>query len=357
MRLWLLLVAVSSTAVASPHRDIDGDGFDDATLDHRALYFGSAKGLVAAGGPATPRSPLLMFAVEVVGDVDGDGYADVVAGDPNCGDIATDMPACEIGSAYLFRGGPKRLAAKPDQTLTAKAKDTWFGGQIVALGDVDGDGFDDIALPAHDGNYVYRGTSKGLDDAPIVLPAGSIFPLGDVDHDGRSDLVIVTPQVATIYFGADAKHTAVVPLPAHASWYGTAGHGDFDGDGFDDLAISLEPEPPSSARVANEILIFRGSARGLAVKPVHRFTRDDPQAGLGATIASVGDLDGDHRDDLVIEAACSHRKGSNCLAGTAYVYLGGTRPGPALSPTRTNFSLASALVALGDVDGPSSGHR
>lgn len=350
-------------AAASPQRDVDGDGFDDAALDHHLLYFGSAKGPVAGTAPASPRAtptePVLFFALEVVGDVNGDGFADVVLGDPGCPPYADDMPECAAGSAYLFLGGPKRLAAKPAQTLTAKAKNTHFGMEVIAVGDLDGDKLADVAIPDATGVHLYRGTKTGLASTPIDLPAAHIQPIGDLDRDGKADLLAITPQAATIYYAGDPKRTFSIPLGGDAEFYGSASSGDFDGDGFGDLAITVEPASPTGSQVANDVLVYRGSAKGLVTKTKVRFTRDHVRAEFGGAFAAVGDLDGDKRDDLVIVATCGDfdAKASSCKGGTAYVYLGGPKglvgkPVAALAPKRTNFTVTgTALTALGDSDG------
>jgi hypothetical protein len=363
MRILALLFLAPAVAHASPQRDIDGDGFDDAVLDHRLLYFGGAKGLVAGTAPAFPRAkpnqPVLFFALEVVGDVNGDGFADVVLGDPACPPYAKDMPQCEVGSASLFLGGPKRLAVKPVQTLTVTGKDTQFGMQVVPLGDVDGDKLADVAIPDRTGVHIYRGTKTGLATTPIDLPPTAIQPVGDLDKDGKIDLLAITPQAATIYYGGDPKRTFAIPIGGDAEFYGSAGSGDFDGDGYGDLAITVEPSSPTGNLVANDVLIYRGSAKGLVTKTKVRFTRDHVRAEFGGVFGSVGDLDGDKRDDLVILATCSQfdDKAGSCEGATAYVYLGGPKgiggkPVAALAPKRTNFSFSGdAVTALGDIDG------
>jgi hypothetical protein len=351
--------AVTATAAgAAPHRDVDGDGFDDATLDHRALWFGGKAGLTAAATtPHAPRAGGFLFdVVEIVGDVNGDGKADIVVGDPGCPDYARDMPECGVGSIHLFLGG-SRTFGKPAQSLSIPDKNSMFGGQVVALGDVNGDGRDDIAVPAHDGVHVFFGAAGGLSPTAVILPGSNPVALGDVDGDGRADLLVYTAQGWVLYYGADPKRTDTVPLPAGASFYGSAGHGDFNGDGFDDVAVAIEPASPDGRLLPNEVYVYPGSRNGLVRTPSVHFTRDHARAEFGM-IASVGDLDGDKRDDLVVVASCSKfdAKASSCEAGTAYVYLGGANglavtPVAALSPTRSNMSISgNALVPLGDVD-------
>jgi hypothetical protein len=359
MRTAALITLLSSTASAAPNRDIDGDGFADAVIGDRALYFGSAKGLVGATAPQSPRASSISFgSLAIVGDVDGDGFADTVKGDPNCPDHAHDMPACEAGSIHLFLGGKNRLAAKPAVTRGVTAKNTLFGMQLVAPGDLDGDGKADVVVPAFDATYVYRGTAKGLADKPLLLPAGTVLPAGDINRDKRADLIILTPQSATLFYGGDPKRTLSLPRDKKEMFVSAAGHGDFDGDGFGDLALTIE-KPFADKPLANAIIVYRGSANGLITTAAARFTRDHARAEFGSMIASVGDLDGDRRDDLVVLASCSKFvvATSSCEAGTAFVYLGSakgltTTPVAALSPARKNIAISgNALSPLGDLDG------
>jgi hypothetical protein len=357
MRSTCLLVLATGTAAAAPERDLDRDGFADATLGTQ-LFFGSAKGLVAARAPQSPRQSHMLFSsLEIVGDVNGDGFADVVVGDPNCPDTALDLGACKAGSIHLFLGGPKRLAGKPALTRTATAANTRFGMEVLAPGDLDGDRKADVVVRASDGIHIYLGTAAGLAARPITLRGAHAVAAGDIDGDQRADLLVLEPQAATLYYGGDFKRTLALPRPPVATFV-TAGHGDFDGDGFGDLAITLAYQA-SDIPSPNEVLVYRGSKQGLVTTIVAaRLAEGHLRAGFGSSFASVGDLDGDKRDDLVIDADCATFVASPpaCEASTAYVYLGGakglvTKPVATLSPVRTNMSIVNRLEALGDVDG------
>src|SRR5262249_24905826 len=138
--------------------------------------------------------------VGCAGDVNADGYADIVIGAPGDG-----MGYDNTGSAYLYFGGqsgfspPMRLA-KPTADSGAAV-----GAYVGGAGDVDGDGYADILAAIDHGSFVYLGSPSG--PAPqatqLVLPGdgqnfafgqAALGALGDIDGDGFADVAAGAPD-------------------------------------------------------------------------------------------------------------------------------------------------------------------
>ena len=152
--------------------DVNGDGFGDILVGlpqmgsngSVCIYLGSAAGLSATPivlpGPATPNAYWGDIAAGG-GDIDGDGFDDIVVG-------ARGMPT---GSAYVYRGGPSGPSTTPDATLTSPDAG-YFGDPVAFLGDVNRDGFDDVAVGSYGGGgsvYVFLGSATGLSGAPVAV--------------------------------------------------------------------------------------------------------------------------------------------------------------------------------------------
>jgi hypothetical protein len=202
--------------------DVNRDGYDDvlvgavlwdganADCGQARLFFGGAHGVAARPAwkfdGAGPYSHLGR-AVSGAGDINGDGYDDVLIGEPQY----SDPTRPERGRALVFLGGPRGPSRAPDWQALGPAAYSHFGQVVLAAGDVDGDGFDDIAISATqytDGKHVhlgmvelYRGGRAGLetraawrvvgDTADCHL--GTFLAAGDLNGDHIPDLVACAP--------------------------------------------------------------------------------------------------------------------------------------------------------------------
>lgn len=303
---------------------VPGAGIDDSTLETPHLS-------------ADRADAYLGSSVAVVGDVDGDGISDVLAGAMGWSEAAT-----REGAAVLILGG--------SETLETAA--LWTGpiewaraGWRVDGADLDGDGLSELFVTGgirdEDDDvdrgrvYVFSGGEQSggsLDDADVVYVgqgsiegAGQALAHGDFDGDGLEDLAIGAPNGASylgrvwiVPGGGDASGEVAMVIWDHyldgANSYDAFGYalsaGDLDGDGVDELAVGapLNDEADSSA---GKVHVFSaGEEVGSVTGEFHDF-----QLGTGLT---AGDLDGDGDEELVMGSVNAWR-GLVTKGGRTYV--------------------------------------
>lgn len=306
--------------------DVNGDGFADvfvswlkppptATQQRGLLvFYGSPKGpsaapdwRIAETGP--DLKPSLGASAAAAGDVNGDGYDDLLVG---ARDAAGVYP--RGGKAFLFLGSPSGLRAEPAWEATFDLPRRvvmdpngvmYFGSFLAGLGDVNGDGFADVAVGApyadhHDTDegmmFVYHGSKQGLSSRPNRVIEGnrpyavlgySVAGAGDVDGDGYADLAVGAPWAT---FGQASEGAAAAfrgrpaGIRADPDWAVcgqasearlgkvVAGAGDVNGDGFHDLLVSV-PGHRSSAGIVGRVLVCYGSRDGIAGAQTWRMTK------------------------------------------------------------------------------------
>ena len=381
-------------AVASAG-DVNGDGFSDVIIGAFALsngqtsegrayvYHGSSSGLGATPAWTVESNQIGGFfgaAVGTAGDVNGDGFSDVIVGAS-----LYDNAEIDEGRATVYHGSAAGLATSPAWTAETNQGGSQFGISVGTAGDVNGDGFSDVVVGAErydnpqvdEGRaYAYLGSAGGLSATAVwsadsnqasAFFGGSVGTAGDVNGDGYAE-IIVGARTYTNGQGGEGRAyvyqgSGIGPLVV-ASWIqesnsinaqfgfsvGTAG--DVNGDGFADVIVGAPSYNGGSFR-EGRIYVYEGSGTGLDVVPIDTIESNQAEAQFGHAVGTAGDVNGDGLSDVIVG---SHLYDSGQGdEGRAFVYLG-MPSGPTLTPVWTGESnqpggFFATVAGAGDVNG------
>ena len=356
--------------------DVDGDGladilvgapgYDGGALDSGKayLFFGASLwgggefGLDEADFSFVGTDPFeeLGGAAAGAGDMDGDGFGDVVVGAPSNRDRGyhAGKVSLYLGSS-LFDG-----AETADYVFLGEESYARLGSRFLQAGDVDGDGLADlwISAPASSSRsgklYLVTGSmllAQDVDviDAPCILRAeaagdgmGLAFDAGDLDGDGTPDIAIGSPhsessdymagRVDILYSSAlsgevslaDAGATFLGEAADDRAGTGLAVLSDFSGDGRADLLVGA-PGSSQADTAAGKVYIvesgiFSEGGQHELADIQDSFLGEAAHDEAGTSIERLGDIDGDSLDDFLLSAPRSNGGGSD--SGTVYVIMG-----------------------------------
>jgi hypothetical protein len=313
-RVWIF----HGSAAGIPDADLSAGDHADTTLD-------------GEGGTSTNFGSYMGF-----GDVNGDGYADLAVGAPGW-----------YGKIHIFHGSSSGI---PDTDLsTGQVSDTTIVaqnggdfGESVNFGDIDGDGYGDLAVGAKGYNsrqgrtYIFYGSAAGIadtnlragDSADTALTGitgnygfGYRTAFGDVNGDGFLDLTISAAnnweQGYVYVFHGDSSgipdtdlsaggtaDTVITGVNARNNFGYAIGAGDIDADGYDDIAVGARLYNLNQGRV----FVFHSTASGiphtdLNTEPADTVLTGESGDSLFGDVALVDDFNGDSAVDLAVGAS------------------------------------------------------
>lgn len=368
----------SDVAVGAYKYDITAPGADDGAV---FIYRGGASGLGVAVNPApwqilnaTGISLYFGWSVSSAGDVNGDGYSDLIVGDWR-DDIGG--PSQE-GSAHIFHGSATGLGTVPARTLQSgnPTANGWFGRSVSTVGDVNGDGYGDVLVGAvtltngqalEGAGLLYLGSSTGIPATAFLQyelntsganMGESVSGAGDVNGDGYSDFLIGAKLYgvnggATVYHGGTYGVATAPSVTRYSASNGArlgwsvSNAGDVNGDGYSDI-VAGAPDATNGQAGEGLAYVHYGGTSGLSSVPNVILELNVAGARFGASVSSAGDVNGDGYADVVVGAPLSGG------TGRAYIFMGGPgglAPAPALTLSGTaGAEFGAAVSTAGDVN-------
>jgi hypothetical protein len=276
-------------------KDIDGDGHLDAVCASGTSKFSVLHG--NADGSFNTSQPLATVTVTNPHD----GFEPVAVEDLNHDGILDIVTFSNEGMMVWF--GKLGLQYQLSGTYTVGTID-YTNQRLTVLADANGDGVTDVLTSGVDGVYVTYGLSDGTFDAPPAVPSGlsvSRATVADFNHDGIADVVTSDALGLNISLGQPGGNftpsTTIPSAPIDLSFTSPFPllHGDFDGDGNQDLVV----QGVMSNGTSPQGYFMHGNGDGTFATPVViPYVVGGEPATIG-TNSSVADLNHDGRDDLI----------------------------------------------------------
>ena len=322
--------------------DVNGDGYSDLVIGAEGFNSGTGRTYLYYGSSSMDNTADVIMngetntnsfggSVSNAGDVNGDGYSDIVIGAYNHNNA--------VGKVYVYYGGTS-MNNSADLSMTGEASFSNYGNSVSGAGDMNGDGYSDLIVGAHNLNsqtgrsylYMYGMTGTLISelnisgDVTLHEVGASVSSAGDVNGDGYDDVIIGAPYSAGAGFGGDAyiffgginmDNIADVTLGGEAAnnrfGASVSTAGDVNGDGYSDVIVGAWAYSSQRGRA----YIYYGGAVMNAVADVV-MTGASPSNNFGASVSTAGDVNADGYSDVIIGAY-----GYSAYTGLAYIFYGG----------------------------------
>ncbi|MFA5772609.1 MAG: FG-GAP-like repeat-containing protein [Thermoplasmata archaeon] len=350
--------------------DVNGDGYNDIIVGAPGansgqgvayLYLGASWGsdvsikttpvIFSAYSIYAPPTSGFGTSVASAGDVNGDGYADVIIGAPNTAYNVNGNPSCfstgnlesNAGTVYIFFGKATLSdTGIPDVILTGESDTNYFGCAVASMGDTNNDGYDDVMVGAYgygsyQGSvYIYYG-GKTIENAPSVILRGtansqfgfSLSKIPDLTGDAVPEFMVGAPNYGATSAGAVfiyrgnsfVLHKQLTGDTQYISFgysISVAGYADRD-DELSDIVIGAPNANIDTKNYAGKVYIYRG-ALSMGDTPYATILGSDSDAKFGTKVSFVGKFNDSGYDTILISAPYRTLNTSMYEVGTVYLY-------------------------------------
>jgi len=372
--------------------DLNRDGFDDVAVgapgsDTKMMtdnglftvYYGSSampQPLTGDTISGSETGDFMGFSLSGVRDFNGDGYGEVLVGAPNATYRSMGPATPNTGVAYLFANDGTKLRVLPSRQIPGIDTGSQMGFAVGEVGDIDDDGVLDIAGGEILANKTvvqpYMGRVGILPSSNPTNPvnlwgdqAYSFFgcfitQARDLDSDQKPDFVVgarFNTQLGAVGYasvyqsGKDFKEPTIFMGPQPMANFSASGAtGDFNGDGFEDLALGA-PDFKVDTKKLGAVFIYPGTPKGPdpGAKPIILQGRAH-DCGFGTSVACPGDVDGDGTDDLLVGIPRMSKEMSVAPSGAVDVILTGRNRTVTLWGEMLNSNFGYSVDGAGDVN-------
>lgn len=327
------------------HGDLNNDGLEDLILSRSDIntfnvYYGKKTGIGKSPDytyTAPENSGWLGSTMDAQGDINNDGYDDLIVGQPEL-----DRGFSRYGKVLLFYGSATGLKSSPSIEYTNIAGTIGYGSVVKHLGDINGDGFGDFTIFALKlflvqpltSNFaeIYMGSSTAPIKSNRVLTLGDITTVeraGDINNDGYDDIIfsgissLGNMDYHEIHLGTSTGLSVDKLYAINEGFRGKAtGIGDFNNDGFDDIAISDPSYYHWSIKGYGKVDVLLGTSTGMPNDESFSYKAAEPGMIVGPPY-DLGDYNKDGFSDFLL-ACPNFSKGTNTKEGKLLLFMGRT---------------------------------
>lgn len=353
--------------------DLNGDSYDDVLISTDGyngntskayIFYGNSTGLsTSINWQATDGSSNSYYGYSSAsaGDVNNDGYNDVIVG--ALGYLGS------TGRAYAYYGGPAGVSSTPNWSVTGEAPGSEFGYCVSTAGDINNDGFADVIIGADGFSgevgrvYIYLGSSAGLETTVHYQITGETYSRfgksvacgGDLNNDGTDDILIGAYKFSDLRGKVYAYYSNTCGITN--GWesngqsednhfgYSVSSAGDVNNDGFVDVLVGAYGYQGNRGAA----YLYYGDSCGISLTPNWIVTGEGSQNYFAANLSCAGDVNNDGYDDVIIGAT-----GYQNFRGKIYVYYGSSSGLPStpswFKTGETTTSRLGIVSTAGDIN-------